>query len=112
MALRLKPESELVIGVTAVSIVLSVFSNTAPNLADVRADKPGNTNTHKSVKMAAITSAAYVGSLSLLAKSPTIFIIGGAAILFETWKLHYANHGASGHEENAVNQAAAPVYMP
>lgn len=105
----LRASDELIIGVTSVSIVLAVFGNNAPNLADIRADQPGNVNSHKSVKLAAITSAAYVGSLALLAKSPTTFIIGGAAILIETWKYHWANHGASGHEENAVNNAAAPA---
>jgi hypothetical protein len=99
----LKPDSELLVGATSVALVLAIFSQNTPNLADVRAAEPGDVNTHKSVKMAAITATAAVGSLALLGKSPTVMVIGGAAILFETWKYHFANYGANGNAEN--NQA-------
>jgi hypothetical protein len=46
--------------------------------------------------MAAITSIAAVGALALLSKSPTVFTIGGAMVIFETWKYHYANFSADG----------------
>jgi hypothetical protein len=105
MAVNLKPESELLIAATAVAIVISVFNSNTPNLADVRHDQPGNMNTHKATKLAAITSVAYIGSLALLSRSPTVFIYGGGAILFETWKLHFANHGASGAQENVVSDS-------
>jgi hypothetical protein len=101
MAIQLKPESEIVIAATAISIVLAIFDRQTPNVSDVRADKPGNPNTHASVKMAAITSVAAIGSLALLARSPSVFILGGGAILFETWKMHYANHGIDGTKKNA-----------
>ena len=104
MAAILKPSDELVVGATSVAIVLAIFANNVPNLADIRADKPGNVNTHKSTKLAAITATAVVGSLALLGKSPTVFTIGGAVILLEVWKSHFANYGANG---TADNQAAA-----
>jgi hypothetical protein len=96
----LKPSDELVIGVTSVAIVLAIFNNDTPNVADIRADKPNNVNTHKATKMAALTATAVVGSVALLGKSPTVFTIGGAMILFEVWKRHYANYGANGTHEN------------
>jgi hypothetical protein len=101
--INLKPSDELIVGATAVTLVYAIFSNSVPNLADIRADQKGNSNTHKTTKMAAITSIAAIGSLSLLAKSPTVFVFGGAAILFETWKYHFANYGANGTEENNLN---------
>jgi hypothetical protein len=101
----LKPSDELIVSATSIALVLAIFSQNTPNLADVRADQPGNVNTHKSVKLAAITSVATVGALSLLAKSPTVFSVGGAAILFETWKYHFANYGANGTQDNAVSGA-------
>lgn len=103
MALSLKPSDELIVGATSITLVLAIFSTNTPNLADVRADKQNNVNTHKSVKMAAITATAAVGSLSLLAKSPTVFVLGGAMILFETWKYHFANYGINGTQENAAS---------
>jgi hypothetical protein len=97
----LKPDSELLVSATAIALVLAIFSQNTPNLADVRAAEPGDTNTHKSVKMAAITATAAVGALALLGKSPTVMTVGGATILFETWKYHFANYAASGNAENA-----------
>lgn len=103
MALRLKPSEELIVAATAITLVFAIYSNGLPNYADIRADQPGNVNTHKSTKMAAITSVAAVGALALVAKAPTVFVIGGATILFETWKYHFANYGANGTQENNVN---------
>jgi hypothetical protein len=105
MASVLKPENELIVSATSILLVLAIFANTAPNVADVRGDEKGNVNTHKATKLAAITAGAAVGSLALLSRSPTVMIVGGGTILFETWKLHFANYGANGTEENAT----APV---
>jgi hypothetical protein len=98
----LKPDGELLVSATAIALVLAIFNVNAPNLADVRADQPGNMNTFKSYKIAAITATAAVGSLALLGKSPTVATVGFAAILFEVWKGHFANFGANGTQENAV----------
>jgi hypothetical protein len=102
----LKPDGELLVSATAIALVLAIFSNTMPPLADVRADTPGNVNTHKSTKMAGITATAAVGSLALLGKSPTVATVGFGAILFEMWKNHFANYGANGTQDNA----SAPAY--
>lgn len=99
----LKPSDELVVGGLSATIVYAIFAINAPNLADVRYDQPGNMNTYKSVNTATWTATAVVASLSLLAKSPTVFIIGGAMILAETWKHHFANFGRHGAQENSVN---------
>lgn len=100
MSINLKPSDEMVISATAVALVYAIFNGSTPNLADVRADQKGSTNTHAATKMAAITSVAAVGSLSLIAKSPTVFTVGGAMILFETWKYHFANYGKDGSQES------------
>jgi hypothetical protein len=103
MANILKPSDELIVGSTAVALVYAIYSQAVPPYCDIRADQANNTNTYKSVKMAAITSIAAVGALSLLSKSPTVFTIGGAMVIFETWKYHYANFGADGTKENNPN---------
>lgn len=103
---RLDSKTELIVAATGVALVFAIFGNSMPPLADVRADKPGNINTHKTTKMAAITSVAAVGTLSLLAKSPTIAVVGGGAILFETWKFHFANYGANGTKENETAEGS------
>lgn len=100
----MKPSDELIVSATGIAIVMAIYAQNTPNLADVRADQPGNVNTFKSTKMAAITSIAVVGTLALLAKSPTVFTVGGAMVLFESWKYHTMNFGKNGTQEN---QAAA-----
>lgn len=103
MSINLKPTDELIVSATGIAIVYSIYNGMCPAYADVRADQPGNANTHASTKMAAISSIAVIGTLALVGKSPTIFTVGGAMILFETWKLHYANYGKNGAAE-AQNQ--------
>jgi hypothetical protein len=98
---NLKPENELTVSAITLGLVYSIFGGMVPPYADIRSDKPGNANTHKAVKSAAITSTAVVASLGLLGRSKTVFIVGGAAILYETWKNHYANYGADGAKETA-----------
>src|SRR5271155_185898 len=104
MALKfsMSPEGELTVSAITLSLVYLIFQTTVPPYADVRADKPGNANTHKAVKMAAFTSTAVVAALGLLGRSPTVFIVGGGGILYETWKNHYANYGPDGGKETAA----------
>lgn len=99
----LKPNEQIIVAATGVALVLGVYANNTPPLADVRADKTGNVNTHASVKMAAITSIGIVGALALIAKSPTVFTVGGAVVIWETWKYHYANYGVNGTAQNAAS---------
>jgi len=97
----LKPDGELLVSATAIALVLAIFSGTTPDFASVRADETGNVNTHKATKMAAITATAAVGSLALLGKSPTVATVGFGAIVWETWKYHFANYGVNGSDQNA-----------
>jgi hypothetical protein len=105
VTISIKPSDELIVGATGVTLVYAIFSQSMPPLCDVRADKPNNVNTHKSTKMAGITATAAVGSLSLLSRSKTVFVVGAGMILLEMWKYHFANYGANGTAEN--QQAAA-----
>jgi hypothetical protein len=100
VSINLKPTDELIVSATSIAIVYAIFSQGTPNYADVRADTPGNSNTHAAVKMAAVTSVGVVGTLALVAKSPTVFTIGGLMIIFETWKYHFANYGKNGNLQN------------
>ena len=92
--MALKPENSITVAALTAVGVVGVFHLEAPNLADVRASQPGggsSLNTHKSVKAATWTSAVLVAGLGLLAKDPTIYIVGAAVTILEAWKYHYAN---------------------
>lgn len=104
MTISLKPSDELIMAVTGVAIVLAEFQSSCPPLVDVRGDQKGNINTYKSVNHAVISSAAILGAVSLIARTPTVFTIGGAVIILKAWQHHFANFGADGTAENANSQ--------
>jgi hypothetical protein len=110
MTISIKPSDELIVAATGITLVYSIFAQSLPPLCDIRADSPANVNTHKSTKLAAVTATAVVGSLSLLSKSKTVFVVGAGMILFETWKFHFANYGADGTKENQLSQQQAAAY--
>lgn len=96
----LDPKSTVMVAGLSATIVYAIFAMDTPPYADVRYDEPGNTNTYKATKMAALTSAGVVSSLALLAQEPTVFIVGGGMIIFETWKYHAANFCKQGAQES------------
>lgn len=87
----LKPSEEVQIGAITAAGVWAIFQLNTPNLADVKAAPAGNKVVHGSVKTAAWTATAFVAGLSVLGKSPTIFIIGSVVIIAEAWKNYHAN---------------------
>lgn len=97
----LKPNEEIQVGALTAAVVYGIFQLNVPTLADVRASHPHTPNAqhvHGSVKTAAWTSVIVVSGLALLAKSPTIFVIGGAMTVIESWKYFHGNlvHPATG----------------
>jgi hypothetical protein len=99
----LKPNEEVMAATAAVAAVLTIFSFEAPDYADVRAAQPHNAMVHKSVKGAAITSAAVVAGLALLAKSPTVYVAGGVTTAYLAWK---------GYRLNATEPVSGKVTVP
>lgn len=87
----LKPNEELVTSALAATLVYGVFQLDAPNLADTYSSKAGNTHVHGSVKAAVWTATALTAGIAILAKSPTVFVVGGLVTVVEAWKFHHAN---------------------
>lgn len=102
----LKPNEQIIVSAATATAVYAIFQLNAPNLADVKASTPGgavSVNTHKSVKTAVWTSAAFVSGLAILAKDPAIFIVGGLLTTVEGWKYYHAN---------SVDQSTGAVVAP
>jgi hypothetical protein len=87
----LKPSEELVAASFAVATVVSVFGNYTAQVNDIKAAAPSDQN-HNDQRRAAIVSAAIVSGIALLAKSPTVFIVGGGAIILESVVRAHANY--------------------
>lgn len=89
--MNLKPEVSLGVGLATAAVVGGVYVNALPTLAEVRISKPQDQDLEAARKVAAWTSAAIVGGISLLAKDPTVFIVGGAMVIITDWWYRHAN---------------------
>lgn len=86
----LKPSEELVAASFAVATVVSVFGAYNANVNDVAAAAPSNA-THNDQRRSALVAGAIVSGIALIAKSPTVFVVGGAAIILESVVRAHAN---------------------
>ena len=87
----LDKEKSIIVGLSVASIVYATYSKATPSVADMRVGAPGDGDIESSRKTAAWTSAAIVAGVSLLAKDPNIFVMGGAMIIGLDWITRHAN---------------------
>lgn len=86
----LKPEISIPAGLATVAVVYSIYSRgMAPNL-DLRMTEPGEPNADSVRRQNAIMAAGVVAGVSLIAKDPNIFIMGGIALVALDWTTRHA----------------------
>lgn len=88
--MALKPEVGLGVAAATVAAVYAIFQVETPAMADIHAAPAHNPFVSRSVTSAGWSAAAVVAGISLLAKDPTIFVVGGAAAAFLTWRAKHA----------------------
>lgn len=89
--MALRSEVSIGMGLAVAALVYGVYSNVTPNMADIRAAEPGNGDVDSTRKQAAWMSAGVVSGVSLIAKDPTIFVIGGSMVIALDWFHRHAN---------------------
>jgi hypothetical protein len=87
----LKPEASISVGLATAAVVYSIHSNMTPSLTDVRAAEVGDRDVESSERAASWTAAGVVAGISLIAKDPTVFVIGGAMVIAMSWFTRHAN---------------------
>lgn len=87
----LKPEGSIVGSLAVMAAVYAVYSHGLPSIADIRTAEPGNKDVDSAERSAAWMAAGVVGAVSLIAKDPTIFILGGATVIGLSWWTRHAN---------------------
>jgi hypothetical protein len=87
----LKPSEELVAASFAVATVVAVYGSYTANVNDLQAAQPSHQNTNDATR-AALLATAIVSGVSLLARSPTVFVAGGVVIIAEYWMRAHANY--------------------
>ena len=99
----LKAEVSIPVGLALGAVVYGIFSNATPTLADIRSAPPNNTDIDKAERTATWTSAAVVAGISLIARDPNVFIIGGFMVITMALITRHAN---------GINPATGALQVP
>lgn len=75
----MKPEVSIGTGLAVAGIVYAIHSNFTPTMADMQGLPAGNSDVDASERKATWLSVGVVAGISLIAKDPTVFVIGSAA---------------------------------
>lgn len=99
----MKPEVSIPVAAATMALVYGTYSMALPNLADARTVPAGNGHLAAAERSALLTSVAVAAGVSLVAKDPVPFILGGLFAVGLSW-LH---RGA-----NAVDPVSGKIAVP
>jgi len=88
----MKPEISLGVALAVSTAVLAIHSVASPTMADTRTLDPDNRDIAKAESTATWMSAGLVATVSLVARDPMIFIVGGAVTIGVAWFSRHSNH--------------------
>jgi hypothetical protein len=77
--MSLAPSASIGTGLAVCGVVYAIHANATPTIADMQGLPSGNQDTDAAERKATWLSAGVVCAISLLAKDPTIFVLGSAA---------------------------------
>lgn len=109
--MALKKESSVLAGLAVGAVVFAIHSNFTPSVADIQALPAGLPDIDTSERKATWLSAGVVATISLLAKDPTIFIIGSGITVAMAVITRHANHNVSNGDTH-LNAASASSATP
>jgi hypothetical protein len=119
--MALKPEISVGAGLAVATLVYAIHTNATPTRADIRSLPEGNPDIAAEERKATWQAAGAVAGISLIARDPIIFIIGGTMVIAEAWLTRHANYVNPDAKKYVVGGAvqSAPVsemeteeYMP
>lgn len=104
------PEVSIGVGLATAALVYGVYQNGLPTVADIRSLDAHNKDIDAAERGATWTAAAVVAGVSLIAKDPTVFTIGGTMVVAMAWYHRHANmvHPTTG---KVVGQSIAAADM-
>lgn len=98
----LNPQASIGIGLATAALVWGIYQTHLPNTSNVKGSNP-NAAVASMRKVATWEAAGIVAGISLIAKDPTIFIIGGSMVAI----LDFTNRTAHWTDPN-TNQISKP----
>lgn len=107
--MALKPEASVMSGLAVCGVVWGIHSNFTPTMADMQGLPAGNKDVDNSERAATWLSIGVVSGISLLAKDPTIFVMGSIATVAMAFLTRNAvwTEAAGGLVNAAPGQSAA-----
>jgi hypothetical protein len=106
--MALKPEISLPVAIGTGALVWAIYNMNMPKLADVKAtpeEVPGQTAAPitGARRVSTAEAVAIVAGVSLLSHDPTVFVIGGAMVVFFDFSYRHAN------AQNAATGSVLPT---
>lgn len=89
--MALAPEFSVMGGLAVGAIVFAIHSNATPPQADIQALPAGTPDIDRAERNATWMSAGIVSGISLIAKDPTIFVIGSVMTVGMAWWTRHSN---------------------
>ena len=80
-----RPDISIPAGLATATLVFALYNRGLPSSADMRATEEGENKLESVRKQNAWMAAATVGGISLIAKDPAIFLMGGAMVVALDW---------------------------
>lgn len=114
----MKAEASLGMGLAVGVLVWGIYQHSVPALVDHRVGDVGDVNAAAAERAATWTAAAVVAGVSLIAKDPTVFVIGGSIMVVKSFLHRHANlvNAVTGRatapgspvDQSAADDATAP----
>jgi hypothetical protein len=124
--MALKPEFSVMGGLAVAAIVFAIHSQATPSQADIQALPAGTPDIDQAERKATIMGAGVVSGISLIAKDPTIFVMGALMVTaMAVWTRHsnwmesvggkyltQSESAASGTTSTGPEAVATEAYVP
>jgi len=105
----MKTEDGLLTGLAVAAVVAGIHAVGVPNVAAVRASAPGNQHLDSARKGTTLTAIIVVVGASLVAKDPTVFVIGGVVVIALDMAQRLANSTDNQSGKLVTGETAAMV---
>lgn len=89
--MALKADAEVSIALATSVMAYGVYQYALPSVADIRSLEKGNVDIEASERVAAWVAAGLVSFVSLITKSPNVFILGGSVVIAASWMTRHAD---------------------
>lgn len=111
--MALKPEYSVMTGLAVMGTVFAVHAQATPSQADIQALPAGNHDIDQAERKATYMGVGIVSVVSLIAKDPTIFVMGSIGVVgMAFWTRHSNWKDSATNTLGGVSQAGSPNTPP